>query len=350
MWRSICLALLAAFGLLLGLEFGLRALPVGTASLTAYYLDPDVLSYPPGHRWQVATGWDLKNAQALRANNAGFVSDRDFVHDEQAVALIGDSYAEASMLDAADRPAAQLERLLKGVPVYGMGTPGTALLDYGQRMRWAAQRWGVKRFVLLLENGDVMQSLCGSGNVVSRCLDPQTLEPRVERQPPPSMPKRWLRHSALAQYMVGQIRFDVRRFLRSIGVREVPGGELGGLRKENSDEPSTTEVQRARARIDAVLAEFASTTSMARQGAQWLVVLDGARRSPWLPGVDGRYEREYLMQSLRKMGATVVDMQPIYQSHALKDQRSLEVGPYDGHLNRLGVALLAQAAARHISP
>jgi hypothetical protein len=350
MVRTFALMLSAVFALVLGLELGLRILPVGTASFKDYHLDPDVLSYPPRHRWRVATGWDLRNAQTLQANNEGFAADRDFVPDTRAVALVGDSYVEASMLDARDRPAAQLERKLNDVPVYGMGTPGTALLDYGQRMSWAAQRWGVKRFVLLLERSDVTQSLCGSGNVESRCLDPVTLSLRVERQPGPSRMKRLLRHSALAQYMVGQIRFDGQRFLASIGTRAVPGEKGRSTAKAHAGAPIEAEVKLARERIDAVLAAFADITQKAREGAQWVVVLDGARRPPWLPGVDGRYEREYLMQSLRKMGATVVDMQPIYQSHALKDQRSLEVGPYDGHLNRLGVALLAQAAARHISP
>jgi len=138
-------------------------LPVPTATMRGYYLDPDVLSYPPHHEWQVATGWDLRNPQVLRSNNWGFAARHDFVADPEAVVLIGDSYVEASMLADAERPAAQLERLL-GVPrtVYAMGSPGSSLLDYAQRLRLASQRLGARDVVLLIERFDARQSLCGS--------------------------------------------------------------------------------------------------------------------------------------------------------------------------------------------
>ncbi len=83
-----------------------------------------------------------------------------------AVALIGDSFVEASMLPAQERPGAQLERALVPTrPVYAMGVPGTALLDYAERIRLAHERFGVRDFVLLMERFDVRQSFCGSGNV-----------------------------------------------------------------------------------------------------------------------------------------------------------------------------------------
>ena len=77
--------------------------PVSTSTLTGYYIDPEILTYPPQHQWQVATGWDLRNPRALHSNNFGFVSAHDFVRDETAIALIGDSYVESSMLAASDR-------------------------------------------------------------------------------------------------------------------------------------------------------------------------------------------------------------------------------------------------------
>lgn len=353
MIRPIAIASCGAAALLLLLELMLRALPVSTASLTGYYLSPDLLGYPPGHQWTVSTGWDLRDPQRLRANAQGFVADRDFAPNADAVALIGDSYVEASMLDAADRPAAQLERLLGGRPVYAMGTPGTALLDYGLRVRWAVQSQGIRQIVLLLERGDIMQSLCGSGNVVSQCLDPDSLKPRIERHPPPSAVKRWVRHSALAQYLVGHLRLDVGAFLRSAFTRQVPGegaeastvvppSESGGL------DPAA--VQLARSRIDAVLDAFFAELAPLGNGLELLVLLDGARSAPWLAGSEGRFERDYLMEQLRARNVRVVDLQSIYRMHAETDPRSLEIGPHDQHLNALGVFLAMQAAAGALRP
>ncbi len=195
----------------------MRLLPVSTATMTGYYGDPDLLVYPPDHYWTASTGWDLRNPQNLRSNPQGFASDIDFVPDVAALALVGDSYVEASMLRSQDRPATQLASLLRTPrPVYALGSPGTALLDYAQRIRWASQTLKVVDFVVWMEAGDVRQSLCGSGNVHSRCLDPQTLLPRIKRLPPPPTLKRWARHSALAQYVFGQLKLNPAQLVHSI--------------------------------------------------------------------------------------------------------------------------------------
>jgi len=79
---------------------------------------------------------------------------------------------------------------------------------YAERIRHAHDNFGVRDFVILMERGDVKQSLCGSGNVNGPCLDAQTLAPRVETIAPPGTVKKIFRHSALAQYVFGQLRFQ----------------------------------------------------------------------------------------------------------------------------------------------
>ena len=120
--------LLGVAGLLLACELALRALPVSTSTETGYYVDPLILTYRPHHAWTSSTGWDLRNAQRQRSNNFGFLASRDFEPDPAAVALIGDSYVEASMLPAHDRPEAQLEAAIGNRPVFAMGGPGSSRL------------------------------------------------------------------------------------------------------------------------------------------------------------------------------------------------------------------------------
>lgn len=205
-------------------ELLLQALPVSSATQVGYHLQPDMLTYPPAHRWTVSTGWDLRNAQRLTSNNAGFVAGRNFVPATAAVALIGDSYVESGMLDEEDRPGQQLQRRLgPDVPVYAMGSPGSSLLDYATRVRFAQQQYGVKRFVLLLEAGDIRQSLCGSGQIHAYCLRPDTLQPSEERRSAsPSWATQVFRHSALAQYVVGQLKVQPAALMRSLFSRSVP--------------------------------------------------------------------------------------------------------------------------------
>lgn len=330
---------------LAGMELLFRALPVSTATMTGYHTDPDLITYPPGHEWQVATGWDLRNPHLLRSNNFGFVADIDFVPDRSALALIGDSYVEASMLDAVDRPGAQLQRLVPERNVYPMGGPGSSLLDYAQRIRWASQTLQVQDFVLVLEQFDARQSLCGSGNVHSRCLDPRTLAPRIERVASPSLAKRVLRHSALGQYVSGQIRFSLNSLIRATFSRTTPETGIDSSPRLNAA-PTEAEREAMASRVDAVVQTFFASAAPYLSG-KLIVVVDG-RRIPTGEAVEpglNELERTHLIRRLREGGAQVVDMEPIFAEHARRSARLLEVGPYDGHLNRIGVALLMQEAA-----
>jgi hypothetical protein len=339
-----CLGLLLP---LLAAELAFRVLPVSTATLRGYHLDPDVLSYPPRHEWTVATGWDLRNARTLRSNDWGFAAQHDFVADPSAVGLIGDSYVEASMLAEADRPAAQLEHLL-GVSrkVYAMGSPGSSLLDYAQRIRLAAERLGTRDFVLLLERFDARQSLCGSGNVQAACLDRQTLQRRIERDPAPGFLKKLLRHSALAQYLVGQIRFDARTLLRAMFTRAAPSAADGAVAQSSA--PTVAELAAMRRMVDAVTAAFFADARPYLRG-RLIVAVDGRRTGRSGPPELIDAERSQLMQRLREGGAEVIDLETAYAAHAARSQRRLDVGPYDGHLNALGVRIAMGEVARALA-
>ncbi len=94
---------------LLALELVFRFLPVSSATRTGYHIHPYIISYPPNHRFTTATGWDLKNAHSHKANNYGFLAERDFSYAPEALGLVGDSFVEANMLPARDRLASQLE-------------------------------------------------------------------------------------------------------------------------------------------------------------------------------------------------------------------------------------------------
>lgn len=343
MWRAVTAWLAGAAFVLIGVELVLRILPVSTATLTGYFIEPEILSYPPGHRWRVSTGWDLRNSQQLSANNWGFVADHDFMANADAVALVGDSYVEASMLDANDRPAAQLERELASTrPVYALGGPGSSLLDYAERIRVVQQRLGVRDFVVLMEAGDVRQSLCGSGNVHSACLDAKTLAPRTERRSPPSAIAQVARESAAAQYFVGQLRLDLASIVKQTFRRSVPEDTPKLRRARQSDSAADNKPIPF---VEAVSRAFFDRVLPYTHG-RLVIVVDG-QRDPSRP-LDARLvaERRQFIQYAKASGATVIDAELLYAENARKSRRSLDVGPYDRHLNGLGVALVAHAVAK----
>lgn len=327
----------------------LRLLPVSTATLTGYHVDPRVFSYPPEHRWTASSGWDLRNAHRMRANNMGFAADRDFVRDPQAVALIGDSYVDASMLDPADRPGSQLERALRGTrPVYAMGAPGSSLLDYAERIRWAGERFDVRDFVVLMERGDVRQALCGSGNVHAACLDRVTLSERTETIATGGTLKAWLRRSALAQYLVSQLKLDPASLLTRAIAQSRPATppETTGAGGSTPVAPSTAASARAvdLRVVDAIANGFFDRIAT-RSPRRLVIVIDSDRERlrRGLPVED--IERDRFIEIARARGAQVVDTQPVFAAHFARSRLRLDVGPYDGHLNRLGVELAMGAAA-----
>ena len=207
--RLAAAILAGMLGMALALEGLMRLLPVTSVTDSGYYLDPRVATYQPHRRLWTSTGWAFRNARRHRTNNLGFIAARDFVPRPEAVGLIGDSYVESSMLAASARPAAQLERMMPGRLVYALGSPGTSLLDYAERIRFARRQLGIRDFVVFVEKRDVPHSLCGSGNIAASCLDRRTLRPRVELRKPPRRLKRLALHSALLRYLSAQLQFDV---------------------------------------------------------------------------------------------------------------------------------------------
>ena len=324
-------------------ELACRALPVSTASSKSYRIAPLILTYPPHTEIAVATGWDLKNPQLLRTNNLGFVSERDFTPDPRAVALIGDSHVEASMLDADQRPGAQLaQRLGPDRPVYAMGCAGTALLDYAERVRYASQHLAVRDFVIFVDGGDVHQSLCGSVNIDGPCLDPRTLAPRTELKAEAGTLKSIIRQSALAQYLFRQLRVSPDQAwpaLRALPSSVLPRGHgMASTQAQASPAPG----------ISPEVADHIAQTFLDRVRPHVigrLVLVINSSQAGVEPGHPDE-DNQRLAALARDQGVTVVSMRDAYLAHAARSPLSLYVGPYDHHLNRLGMALVADVAAQ----
>jgi hypothetical protein len=312
---------------LVALELLFRVLPVATSTATGYYIDPLLLTYPAHHRFVSATGWDLQNAHRNHANNLGYVAEHDFVRDPRAIALIGDSYVEGSMLAPRDRFAARIEAELEDRPVYALGSPGTALLDYAERIRFASERFGIRDFVLLLERGDVAQSLCGSGNVAAQCLDRTTFEARIEKQPQAGALKRLMRNSAFAQYLFSQLKLDPAGWLQRLR-RPAPAANV-----PTSAAPARTQ---APAYATRVLETFFERVAPYRGGGKMILVLVGTDQ-------DG--SRAPLIEAAHRHGAIVIDGQTLLDDARKHTGLSMQVSPQDAHLNGRAFATLAERLA-----
>lgn len=346
MLRAFFHVVLALSALTLGLELVMRLLPVSTATLVADHLQAGIPTVPPHHRWTMATGWDLRNAQTLQANAQGFAAEHDFQPNPQAVALVGDSFVEASMLRAEDRLGPQLERHLQGRPVYAMGSPGSSLLDYGHRLQWAQRSFQIRDAVVFMERADVSQSRCGSGNTVSLCWNPKrdAVEPVTTAAPGPV--KRLLRHSALAQYLASQLRVDARRlWANALAQAEPAQGHDVGKRSSTpapaqAPTPLSAEQRAEIARIAGLFFEQVKDLP-----GRLVLVIDADREALRRSQAGSNPARDHFIALARARGITVVDLAPTFEAHLRQSPLALEVGPYDAHLNALALSLVATAAA-----
>lgn len=339
LWRGV----LGLVAFVLVCEAVLQVLPVSTSTATGYHTDPLVVTYPAHHRWTLSTGWQLHNPQHLESNNAGFLADVEFQIDPNAVALVGDSFAEATMLDAPDRPAEQLRRALHGRPVYALGSAGSALLDYVERIRLVRQRYGVRNIVVMMERGDVRQSLCGSSQTQGPCVDRRTLQPRTETLPPPGAIKRALRHSALAQYIAGNLKFDATRLFAPAAVA------LEATPVSSADVSARSVQSTTPYHYPPPLAAVATLFFERVKGLDidsLCIVLDSDRAAIYREELIHDPDRADFIGQARRAGFTVIDTEPLYRAAFAKDHLRLDVGPYDGHLNPLGVRIAMEAAAR----
>lgn len=335
MLRSTAFFLLGALLALSAVEASLRLLPVSTSTRTGYYIHPLILTYPPHYKFTVSTGWNLRNAQHHRTNNYGFLTHHDFAPNPQAIALIGDSFVEANMLAEPDRLSGQLESLLGPQPVFALGEPGTSLLDYAERARFARERFGVRNFIFVIERGDVRETLCGSGNIHGPCLNPDTLELRIETQPPAGFLKRIFRESALAQYLFAQIKIDPSALFRS--PKTAPPLQTQSRRPSG---PEDVPLEKA----DRIIEAFFSSLPRG-DGEHFLLIFDSDRdRLLETPTADAPVRNRFI-QLVQQAGFEVIDTVPLFRNFLRTTGLSLNVAPFDKHWNREANRLVAEAVA-----
>jgi len=228
-----------------------------------------------------------------------------------------------------------------------MGVPGSNLLDYAERIRFAAERFGVRDFVLILERGDVRQSLCGSGNVSAVCLDPITFAFRTEKQAPPTYLKSALRDSRAAQYLFGQLKLSPTRLLDDIIAsmkRRVEGVPVEEAKAGIKQAESSTYVV-------AVFNHFLERASSHVKG-RLILVLDADRNSLYRVAEGGprtsEPDRARFLELARARGVEVIDLEPLFAAHIAESSVKLEVSPSDAHWNPVAISIVATAVAARL--
>lgn len=203
MVRRLVLLMCGALGLLLLAELGLRLLPVPQGLEPQYGFGTDrPLSYEPGRELTYSRDWDFLYARRGRANAQGYHGhcNVDTVPKQPAVWVVGDSFAEALMLDQSEATAARLQQLRPQWSVCNLGMSGAPASEYLAMLDAVHERQPARAWVLLMNALDIAESRDGPpGFHYFGAGDGDGLVGRP--RPAPSKIARIIDHSALLRYL-----------------------------------------------------------------------------------------------------------------------------------------------------
>ncbi|NEX93997.1 hypothetical protein [Caulobacter sp. 17J65-9] len=321
-------AALGAALVMVGLELTLRLAPAGGGVLFRRVdaANP-VLRGAPGSVWVHSLGWSFFNPHRGRLNNEGFNDPQDYVRGAPVIAVLGDSYVEATTVAYADSLQARLRGALAPCPrVYSFGRSGANPADYVAYLRWAQRRYDVAGAVVLISAGDLEEAATPreGGNYYVRA-DDGAHRIAVMNYAGPGPLHHAVNASSLARYLLNNLQFNPITASHALGRTSAPSRPVHADR-------------------DWIVPAFLADLRASLPPERVTLVFDADRRAI-ADGAAPAYppERARMIADARLSGFTVVDLDPAFRNQRARDARKVDYAPLDGHWNALGHQVAAAA-------
>jgi len=346
------------FGIILALglaEGALRLLPVNSGlNAQAVNEAQPVFRFRPDADYVWSKGPGLSMVNKGHINNEGFINDNDYEQsaDLPVMAVIGDSYVEASMIPFPQSIAGRLAGALKEkTRVYSFAASGAPLSQYLAWAEFARKTYRPRSMVFVVVGNDFDESLLAYKQApgfhyfaLKQDGDP-TLR-RIDYEP-----ETWriiLRRSALARYLILNLHADIMvrdpvNFWRSI-LSPPPSNAFAG------NVPLTVSPERGNAAKSAVEAFFRELP--ARSGLppeRILFLVDGFRYPPEndeeaIRRKSGFFAdmRSFFISVARMRGYSPIDMDDLFIPRFRDEGQRFDFAQ-DGHWNALGHRLAGEA-------
>ena len=363
-------AMIGMTALLAVVELTLWILPVREASPRLLPSGSDrIARFHPSERWRYSAGWDFFIVNEMRTNNAGWVSEVDYVREAEMPLLvfIGDSFVEGNHLPWRGTCHGRLAGRLEGeIRVYSFGMNAAPLSQYLAYAQHARDTYRPAAMVILIIENDFDESLRQfqylrrqphffafeeqpDGSLV---LAP----PLAAREDPVSRFRRlrqWVNEqSRLLRYRYYHVR-DTRRSIYQEQRRNDPNaaGSPGDPFRETDPAAAHASLVEASYRaVDAFLQMLPERSGL--DPARIVFVVDGIRPYRYTEGWEHRWDgsyhdvmRRYFMDEARADGYEVIDMQPVFVDH-YRSHRQPFNWLRDNHWNALGHGLCAEQVGR----
>ncbi|MCC6953675.1 MAG: hypothetical protein IT290_06120, partial [Deltaproteobacteria bacterium] len=262
-------------------EVVLRLFPVSSGQQTSRVNETTpLLRYEPHTTSTWSFGWNFRRPVDIRTNNYGFISDRDYDSRDDAplLAVIGDSYIEARMVQEQDRAATLLDQKLQpDGRCYSFAMSGSPLSQYLAYAQFARDTFRPRGLAVLVVGNDFDESLLkyrdAGGFHYFRERDGAALE-LVRTDLDISAFRETLRHSMLFQYTLRNLHAGnfVSRILDLFRKNAPDEARFVGNTSVDAEPTRIADSQRA---VDTFLDELPSRSGL---GPRQIVVAVDARR------------------------------------------------------------------------
>jgi hypothetical protein len=332
-------ALLSLIILLLALEFILRYLPVNNVPFASGSSIEKSIRRMPASAYTWSLGWDFRHVVKGNINADGFVSPYPYRQEQNAVALLGDSFAEGIMLEFSQSLAGQLNhRLDPSLKTYNFGISGASLSHYLGLASEVRKNYRFSAAVIVVNQNDYIEGFQPQEGFY-RWTEPADsrllgFQPRQE----PGFIKRVLGMSALFRYARYHLKFNL-------------GSALSGFTRNGCANETLMPADRER------LARYVSQLPDAFGLPQGRVVL------VFSGNIDNAYAQvtgrriaspcmtrdAMALDELRRLadmaGMRIIDAEQVFTQHYREHRQQLDFKPADGHWNAAATAVLAQHIA-----
>ncbi len=359
--RKVLLTLITiGFGValpLVVLEIALRFLPYNEGLVVAPMDEEDsVYRFVPDRDFSYSQDWDLKNARTRHVNNAGFLSDIDYMTDSTAplLAIIGDSYIEAIQVDWSETAQGRLSAELgDDMRVYGFGAAYAPLSQYVVWSRYVAETFNPDMLVVNVVGNDFDESLMPDhlqpgqrGMTFFTDAGDGTLALTPTPRHAESLVRRALRQSALVAYLYRNLQ--VGALPQMLAQRSTTDDEGEALYAGNTEaEASEERLARSYLAVDQFLRLLPLESGLRPE--EILITLDGLRPELYDPERLAAAQESFAAQMMAflwtkaaSQGFEVINLQPLFIAHHEEAGERFEF-PFNNHWNATGHAILADA-------
>ncbi|MDB9872197.1 hypothetical protein OAD02_02740 [Alphaproteobacteria bacterium] len=330
------------------IEIVFRILPTTSPlDLQPISSEDDILRFSANEITTFSLGAYFYKTVTKKTNNYGFYTNYDFHKNSNPdVAIIGDSYVEATQIKNEDTLGEVLKAKHPNLSIYQLGVSGVPISQYIQMVRYAKREFSPKHYVIVLVGNDFDESLC---NIRIKegtwCFDDK-YNLTFNRFDGYQGLRALARKSATLRYIVFHLGLNWRAVAAGLGLKD-PG--LSAVKEYAGNVDRYKSDQITRASFTVIDHFFKELVKMGIEN-KVTIVLDADRADIYNDTNTKSYfknMRSYTMQIANLNQITTIDMDPIFRDDYSRYNKKFEF-PTDGHWNEHAHRLVSNALIENI--